>query len=157
MTTYRPTRVGNTNKPYVDPAPFPKDVPQVDELGVTSAPLKSGSFFIGSYCKPYTEDFMLCKAESQDPEHCLKEGRRVTRCAMDAISKIKATCLDEFTEHWKCLDFNNHGFEFCRKPEKTLNTCLFEKLQYRKEIPGSPEGQPQIHEKKNPIYGRIQR
>lgn len=30
-----------------------------------------------------TEDFMLCKAENRDPEHCLLEGRRVTRCAAD--------------------------------------------------------------------------
>jgi hypothetical protein len=26
---------------------------------------------------------MLCKAENRDPAHCLKEGRRVTRCATD--------------------------------------------------------------------------
>jgi len=26
---------------------------------------------------------MLCKAENRNPEHCLKEGRRVTRCATD--------------------------------------------------------------------------
>ena len=26
---------------------------------------------------------MLCKNESRDPGHCLKEGRRVTRCTMD--------------------------------------------------------------------------
>jgi hypothetical protein len=26
---------------------------------------------------------MLCKKESVDPGHCLKEGRRVTRCAQD--------------------------------------------------------------------------
>lgn len=29
------------------------------------------------------EDFMLCKSENRDPAHCLKEGRRVTRCATD--------------------------------------------------------------------------
>ena len=29
------------------------------------------------------EDFMLCKKENRDPEHCLKEGRKVTRCAAD--------------------------------------------------------------------------
>lgn len=39
--------------PYIDPAPLPKSVPQVDELGVTSAPLKSAAFFIGAHCKPY--------------------------------------------------------------------------------------------------------
>lgn len=84
------------------PMPLPKHA-QVDELGVTSAPLKSASFFIGAYCKDYNgsfslrhckprnadssnvnaEDFMLCKAEDRHPEHCLKEGRRVTRCAQD--------------------------------------------------------------------------
>jgi NADH dehydrogenase (ubiquinone) 1 alpha subcomplex subunit 8 len=53
------------------------------ELGVTSAPLTSAAFFIGSFCKEYNEDFMLCKAESADPRHCLKEGRKVTRCALD--------------------------------------------------------------------------
>lgn len=26
---------------------------------------------------------MLCKAENRDPEHCLKEGRKVTRCAAE--------------------------------------------------------------------------
>ena len=26
---------------------------------------------------------MLCKSENRDPAHCLKEGRRVTRCAQD--------------------------------------------------------------------------
>lgn len=32
---------------------MPSSVPHVDELGVTSAPLKSASFFLGEYCKPY--------------------------------------------------------------------------------------------------------
>lgn len=31
-----------------------------------------------------SEDFMLCKNEAgSDPGRCLKEGRRVTRCATD--------------------------------------------------------------------------
>lgn len=37
--------------PYTDPNPLPSSVPHVDELGVTSAPLKSASFFIGEHCK----------------------------------------------------------------------------------------------------------
>ncbi|KAF5329039.1 hypothetical protein D9611_013884 [Ephemerocybe angulata] len=67
----------------VDLTPMPSEVPQVQELGTTSAPLKSAAFFIGAYCKEYNEDFMLCKNESREPGHCLKEGRRVTRCAQD--------------------------------------------------------------------------
>jgi NADH dehydrogenase (ubiquinone) 1 alpha subcomplex subunit 8 len=33
---------------------MPKEIPHVDELGVSSAPLKSASFYIGSFCKPYS-------------------------------------------------------------------------------------------------------
>lgn len=81
---------------------MPDHVPQVEELGVSSAPLKSAAFFIGAHCQKYNgiehynlwetffltlflmqDDFMRCKNESRDPEHCLKEGRRVTRCARD--------------------------------------------------------------------------
>jgi hypothetical protein len=66
-----------------EPAAFPSSVPHVDELGVTSAPLKSAAFFLSTFCKDYSDDFMLCKEDNQDPTACLKEGRRVTRCAQD--------------------------------------------------------------------------
>ena len=39
------------DRPYIDPNPLPSSVHPVDELGVTSAPLKSAAFFIGGYCK----------------------------------------------------------------------------------------------------------
>lgn len=69
------------SKEYIEPSPMPKDVPHVDELGATSAPLKSASFFIGDRCKEFNDDFMLCKQGSANPGDCLKEGRKVTRCA----------------------------------------------------------------------------
>jgi NADH dehydrogenase (ubiquinone) 1 alpha subcomplex subunit 8 len=72
-----------THNKFVDPTPLPDSIPKVDEVGATSAPLKSASFFIGQYCKEYNDDFMLCKNENNNPEHCLKEGRKVTRCAID--------------------------------------------------------------------------
>jgi NADH dehydrogenase (ubiquinone) 1 alpha subcomplex subunit 8 len=99
MSSFQAGTVDKT--PYVDPTPLPDHIPKVAELGVSSAPLKSAAFFIGAYCKEYNgtfvlycacrnrtqvlcvEDFMLCKAEDRNPEHCLKEGRRVTRCATD--------------------------------------------------------------------------
>jgi NADH dehydrogenase (ubiquinone) 1 alpha subcomplex subunit 8 len=82
---------------------MPASVPHVEEVGATSAPLKSAAFFLGAYCKEYNgsfvsvlqdcainenfylyiEDFMLCKNENRSPAHCLKEGRKVTRCAID--------------------------------------------------------------------------
>ena len=44
---------GLSDKPYHDPTPMPTAVPRVEELGTTSAPLKSAAFFIGAACKEY--------------------------------------------------------------------------------------------------------
>lgn len=89
---------------------------------------------------------MLCKSENRDPAHCLKEGRKVTRCAQDlqvalsplssiplvrlltrlpfgsprlesSISKVRSTCLKEFDAHWQCLERNNQV------------SCLFPSLE----------------------------
>ncbi|KAH9938071.1 NADH dehydrogenase, alpha subcomplex, subunit 8 [Fomitopsis serialis] len=142
--------------PYSDPTPLPGNVPKVQELGASSAPLKSAAFFLGAHCKDYNEDFMLCKAENRDPEHCLKEGRRVTRCAIDLISKMRDSCATEFEQHWNCLEKHNQEYYHCRKPERTLNQCMFEKFGLVKTIPGT-EGKTPIHEVRNPVFTTIQK
>ncbi|KAH9844338.1 NADH dehydrogenase, alpha subcomplex, subunit 8 [Rhodofomes roseus] len=144
-------------QPYRDPTPLPDNVPKVQELGATSAPLKSAAFFLGAYCKDYSEDFMLCKAENRDPEHCLKEGRRVTRCAIDLITKMRDSCASEFEQHWQCLEKHNQEYYPCRKPERTLNQCMFEKFGLVKTIPGTLEGKTPIHEVRNPVFTTIQK
>lgn len=67
----------------VDTTPLPDSIPKVKELGASSAPLLSASFFIGARCKDYNDDFMKCKTDNpgKGEFECLKEGRRVTRCA----------------------------------------------------------------------------
>ena len=71
---------------------------------------------------------MLCKNEAGgDPGRCLKEGRRVTRCATDLqvvyrtrrmniglicarrINKMRENCLEQFEAHWNCLELNNQA------------------------------------------------
>ncbi|KAI0303929.1 Ndufa8, NADH-ubiquinone oxidoreductase complex I 19kd subunit [Russula brevipes] len=176
MNSFHPAE--SSSHPFREPAPLPASVPKVNELGATSAPLKSAAFFIGAYCKEYNEDFMLCKAENRDPSHCLKEGRRVTRCATDLISKMRENCLQQFEAHWNCLELNNQvclrsvcngnlarseqnpfaqQYPPCRKPERTLNKCMFEKLGLVKTIPGTAPDQTPIHEVENPLYGRMQK
>ncbi len=49
MASHRTATFNDT--PYTDPNPLPSSIPHVDELGVTSAPLKSASFFIGAHCQ----------------------------------------------------------------------------------------------------------
>lgn len=62
---------------------MPAHIPKVDEIGATSAPLYSAAYFIGDRCKAYNDDFMKCKMEAngKGETECLKEGRKVTRCA----------------------------------------------------------------------------
>ena len=67
----------------IDTTPLPEDIPKVKELGASSAPLLSASFFIGARCKAYNDDYMMCKTEAngRGELECMKEGRKVTRCA----------------------------------------------------------------------------
>ncbi|ORZ32067.1 hypothetical protein BCR44DRAFT_1502300 [Catenaria anguillulae PL171] len=132
--------------------PVASDDQPFTEVGSTSAPLHSASFFIGAFCKPYNDDFMLCKQENADPRHCLAEGRKVTRCALDLLAKLKANCGQEYKAHWSCLDNSNHEFKKCRPEERKLNDCVFDKLGLSKHIPDTPKGEEPIHLKKNPIH-----
>ncbi|KAI8839039.1 hypothetical protein HDU78_008825 [Chytriomyces hyalinus] len=136
---------------WVDKTPLPDSIPKVSEVGLTSAPLESIGFHFAAYCKPFSEDFMLCKNSTQDPEKCLKEGRRVTRCALDLINKLKANCDEEWKKHWECLDKKNHHLWQCRTQEREFNDCVFKKLGITKTIPDTPEGQTPVHLKENPF------
>jgi hypothetical protein len=62
---------------------MPDHIPKVKEIGASSAPLMSASFFIGARCRPYNDDYMQCKTEAygRGELDCMKEGRKVTRCA----------------------------------------------------------------------------
>ena len=62
---------------------MPSDIPKVEEIGATSAPLASASFFIGDRCGAFNDDYMKCKTEAygRGELDCLKEGRKTTRCA----------------------------------------------------------------------------
>lgn len=134
----------------VDKNELPKDIPEVEEVGATSAPLLSASYFIGAKCKPYNDDFMMCKDENNGGTvECLKEGRRVTRCAVSVLKDINKYCFDEFKLHYECLEQENHRLGSCRAAEQVFNKCVFAHLKLEKKIPGVEE---QINLKPNPIY-----
>ena len=67
----------------VDTTPLPDSIPKVREVGASSAPLLSASFFIGARGRAYNDDYMVCKTQANGTGEvdCLKEGRKVTRCA----------------------------------------------------------------------------
>ncbi|KAL4875336.1 hypothetical protein BJY04DRAFT_202244 [Aspergillus karnatakaensis] len=137
-----------------DPTPLPDSIPKVTEIGATSAPLTSAAYFIGGRCKAFNDDFMKCKDESngRGEIECLKEGRKVTRCAASVIKDINTHCLKQFNAHWECLENNNHRLWECRKAEMDLNSCVFDKLGLKKTIPGAPEGQTPVHLRPKQLY-----
>lgn len=67
----------------VDTTPLPDSIPPVREIGSSSAPLLSAAYFIGARCRPFNDDYMQCKTEAygKGETECMKEGRKVTRCA----------------------------------------------------------------------------
>ncbi|KAI0885994.1 NADH dehydrogenase, alpha subcomplex, subunit 8 [Annulohypoxylon maeteangense] len=137
-----------------DTTPLPDNIPKVKEVGATSAPLLSAAFFIGARCQPYNDDFMQCKNENpgRGELECLKEGRRVTRCASSVIGDINTHCLEEFRKHWQCLDDNNHQLWQCRKQEWKLNSCVYTNLKLEKTIPGAPKNEIPVHLRTTQIY-----
>jgi NADH dehydrogenase (ubiquinone) 1 alpha subcomplex subunit 8 len=143
----------NDHALLVETAKMPSHIPDVDEVGATSAPLLSAAYFIGARCKPYGDDFLLCKKEANATGEidCLKEGRRVTRCAVSVLEDINKHCLEEFRMHWQCLEQQSHQLWGCRPAEKLLNKCVFDKLNLEKKIPGLRADEPQIHLKEKPL------
>ncbi|MCJ1358589.1 MAG: hypothetical protein MMC33_008589 [Icmadophila ericetorum] len=143
-------------KVLIDTTPLPDSIPKVEEIGASSAPLLSAAFFIGARCKAYNDDYMLCKTEAHGTGEvdCMREGRKVTRCAATVLSDINASCLEEFRKHWQCLDNNNHQLWQCRKYEWKLNGCVFDKLKLEKQIPGSPSGEEPVHLRQRQIYAK---
>lgn len=107
----------------------------VEELQVTSAVLIGAAHHYGEYCKKENEAFMDCRIESKDPRKCLDEGRVVTQCAMSFFKKVKASCNEEFTNYWTCLDYGNQDFTKCRKPQAAFDGCMLEKLKIERPKP----------------------
>ncbi|EPS43028.1 hypothetical protein H072_2987 [Dactylellina haptotyla CBS 200.50] len=138
----------------VDAVPLPDHIPKVDEVGASSAPLLSAAFFIGARCRSYNDDYMKCKDESpgRGEVDCMREGRKVTRCAVSVLEDLNTHCLEQFRAHWDCLERRNHLLWKCRKQEWPLNACVFEKLGLEKTIPGTPEGQIPVHQRTKVKY-----
>ncbi|KAL2057845.1 hypothetical protein ABVK25_001462 [Lepraria finkii] len=138
----------------LDTTPLPDSVPRVTEVGASSAPLLSASFFIGARCGAYNDDYMKCKedAHGRGEIDCMKEGRKVTRCAASVLDDINKNCLEEFRKHWQCLDNNNQQLWHCRRPEQLLNKCVFDKLGLEKKIPGVPDNETPVHLRKRQIF-----
>jgi len=60
------------------------------------------------------QEFMLCNSEERDPRKCFREGKEVTRCALEFFQKVKIHCTEEFTTYWKCVDRSGYDMDLKR-------------------------------------------
>ncbi|CAI4211238.1 unnamed protein product [Parascedosporium putredinis] len=144
--SWRPDRLSSTSRCSSTPLLSPTRSP-VKEIGATSAPLLSAAFFIGARCRDYNDDYMQCKTEAngRGELECMKEGRRVTRCAASVLKDINTHCLNEFRRHWMCLEEGNQQLWQCRPEEWKLNKCVFENLKLEKVVPDQPKNSTPVH------------
>ncbi|KAG7147720.1 NADH-ubiquinone oxidoreductase 20.8 kDa subunit like protein [Verticillium longisporum] len=151
MSTRRPQF---NEQVHYDTTPLPASIPKVQEVGASSAPLLSASFFIGARCRDYNDDYMQCKTDSAGCGEfdCMKEGRRVTRCAQSVLQDINTHCLESFRAHWNCLENRNHQLYQCRPQEWKLNKCVFENLKLEKNIPNQRPGVTPVELRQHMIY-----
>lgn len=47
------------------------------------------------------------------------------------LEDINKHCLNEFRYHWNCLESKNHQLWKCRRAERVLNKCVFDKIVRR--------------------------
>lgn len=91
---------------------------------------------------PITEDFMLCKAEDRSPEHCLKEGRKVTRCAQDLYVSARSLLSPRYAGLAPCGGCRERG-RFVRTGADHDESLLLRLLQH--------------HQGPDDVLGRVQR
>ncbi|KAG6556420.1 hypothetical protein Mapa_002363 [Marchantia paleacea] len=83
----------------------------------TSAVLMSTSKHITSRCGQENRAFLNCKRDDPNPEKCLAQGQKVTKCVVSLLRDLHETCpkaMDAFT---KCMDYYGNEFELCRKQQ----------------------------------------
>ena len=65
------------------------------EVRAFGSQLLAASKLIGKYCDDVNDEFILCKAEYDNPVHCVKIGRKVTECALRVyVPLFSLTCSD---------------------------------------------------------------
>jgi NADH dehydrogenase (ubiquinone) 1 alpha subcomplex subunit 8 len=65
------------------------------EVRAFGSQLLAASKLIGKYCDDVNDEFILCKAEYDNPVHCIKIGRRVTECALSVYVPVNICGVDE--------------------------------------------------------------
>lgn len=75
---------------------------------------------IAIQCGKENQDFVGCKRRDANPENCLKEGEKVTRCVIDLLKDVSGKHSGELKSFYECLDYYSNNFEKCRQEQKAF-------------------------------------
>ncbi|XP_076756524.1 NADH dehydrogenase [ubiquinone] 1 alpha subcomplex subunit 8 [Xylocopa sonorina] len=137
----------------------------VQEINIGWAYIHAAAVFLGKKCEWYNNEFMLCRHELKDPRKCLKEGRDVTKCALEGFQDIKKHCRDVFEAHVDCVVNTSPTVtndNLCRKTRELFDDCMLKKLNLERppfgyfcqaKVHDSPRPKPleEVHEYPDPI------
>ncbi|CAM6088750.1 unnamed protein product [Calypogeia fissa] len=84
----------------------------------TSAVLTSASKHITAKCGDENRAFLNCKRKDANPESCLPQGQKVTRCVVFLLRELHETCPKAMDSFSKCMDYYGNEFELCRKQQQ---------------------------------------
>ncbi|XP_017888759.1 NADH dehydrogenase [ubiquinone] 1 alpha subcomplex subunit 8 [Ceratina calcarata] len=101
------------------------------ELNIGWPYIQAAAVFLGKRCEWFNNEFMLCRYELRDPRKCLKEGKDVTKCALEGLQDIKKHCRKEFEAHVDCVI--NHDpvvldHAKCAKTKQMFDECMAKNL-----------------------------
>lgn len=101
------------------------------KVKASSAPLLAASFLFESLCKSINDKFMLCKSQHENnPVPCAEWAQAVLSCTNHTLMELgrRARCKDLFESFWRCLDYNNQDFIYCREEEKNFSKCTEQEM-----------------------------
>ncbi|OWR51560.1 NADH dehydrogenase [ubiquinone] 1 alpha subcomplex subunit 8 [Danaus plexippus plexippus] len=127
----------------------------VEEINLSTATLRAGSFHLGKYCEQANNEFMLCRFEENDPRKCINEGKAVTACSLEFFRKVKKACLAEFNQYTNCIEIPENllyiyiKYSYCRKTQGMFDKCMLENLNLERP-PFGYFCEARVHETKRP-------
>uniref|UniRef100_A0A914E265 NADH dehydrogenase [ubiquinone] 1 alpha subcomplex subunit 8 n=2 Tax=Acrobeloides nanus TaxID=290746 RepID=A0A914E265_9BILA len=110
--------------------PSDEDLTVPQEITLSTPWFKAVAAYMNKACEEEIKEFMLLRAEYQDPRKTLKEGAAVTACGVKFLQGLKKSCQAETKKFANCIDHGSKELFIskCHKEQSFLDKCVEEHL-----------------------------
>merc|ERR1712223_64279 len=115
----------------------------VEEVPLGAPYLKAGGTYLGKYCEPQNNEFMLCRLETNDPSKCLADGRAVTNCTNEFFRKTQAA-FDACMKQNLNMDRPHYAYHTMAKIHDTTRPRPVEERPKWLDDPRGAYGRPDV-------------